>query len=263
MSVVKNENTCNLVVDDAVKITKHMECMKYAVISFISPEDMIKNRMVSDLNSFLYYDVNKQILDVSKEIVSDINTKFKNDLEETTNKLLESVSENEKAVGEILSDYIKKISLNEEYVSTKTLRQYKLDKDELLASFEHFKLTQDKTLEENFVKVHGKGTSIRGFKFRGAYETMEDARERAKYVRDNIEPNINAYVIPAGVWVPFDPNPDAIQDQEYMVEELNDIMGKYKENVEHRNAFFDKRKRELLEEGEKAKLEDIKKKYLE
>ena len=45
------------------------------------------------------------------------------------------------------------------------------------------------------------------------------------------------------LWVPWDPNPDVAQDQEYMLDELNNLMGQYKENVESVKEVFDEENR--------------------
>jgi hypothetical protein len=60
-----------------------------------------------------------------------------------------------------------------------------------------------------------------------------------------------------GYWLPWNPNADAIQDQDYMLPELNDLMEKYQRNVEQRNEFFDKNKRSQMENSKTGRNEQL------
>jgi hypothetical protein len=52
-----------------------------------------------------------------------------------------------------------------------------------------------------------------------------------------MDPDHNIYVGQVGKWLPWDPSPAAIPDQEYAEEQLNTLMKKYKENEEAREQF--------------------------
>jgi hypothetical protein len=46
---------------------------------------------------------------------------------------------------------------------------------------------------------------------------------------------------------------DEVQDQDYMLPQLNELMGKYHEGAHARDAHYSERKREMQEAGEKGK----------
>ena len=137
-------------------------------------------------------------------------------------------------------------------------------------SYEFAKLLpdDDSTLVtyKDFKSKFGEGTSIRGIKNRGSFEDLNEAKSRASFCQ-NLEPAVDTFVAPLGHWLPLDISPDSIKDQEYQVEELNNLMHKYNENVEQRNDFFNKRRTQMIEESnekkEKNKKEELLKRYKE
>ena len=46
--------------------------------------------------------------------------------------------------------------------------------------------------------------------------------------------------------MPWDPSPDAVQDSEYMLPELNKMMNKYNEQNKNKEIMFEERKNELM-----------------
>ena len=53
-----------------------------------------------------------------------------------------------------------------------------------------------------------------------------------------------------GKWIPWDPNPNDIADQEYAEDQLNTLMKKYKENEEAREQFHtEQRKKSRQQRG--------------
>jgi hypothetical protein len=49
-----------------------------------------------------------------------------------------------------------------------------------------------------------------------------------------------------GAWLPWDPEPEEVQDQQYYNDQLNKLMGSYRENAAKRDAFFEEEKRQKL-----------------
>jgi hypothetical protein len=60
-----------------------------------------------------------------------------------------------------------------------------------------------------------------------------------------MEPAHHIFVVPNGVWFPIDIEADEVQNQEHMLRELNDLMGKYYEGVNARNQHFQERTAEM------------------
>ncbi len=91
-------------------------------------------------------------------------------------------------------------------------------------------------LEDDFYAKNNFQTTMRGLKIRGSYSQKEEAEARAKKLQ-KMDPDHNIYVGQVGKWLPWDPSPAAIPDQEYAEEQLNNLMKKYKENEEAREQF--------------------------
>lgn len=229
----------------------------WVCVSFVSPDDMIKKRFIFEANRFLYHDVNKQIMDTTAQVVTDINRAFEKSLGKKIESYASSKNEVYKAAAEILKDVKSAVQLNEEDFVTKVLRTYRIDEQELLDRFEVYKMGNNKELEADFDKENNNATSVRGFKVRGCYEDLLDAKARCKMLRDEIEPSISVYTIPLGYWCPWDPNPDSVQDQDYMLPELNDLMGKYQRNVEQRNEFYHKRKQMMIDDANSSRTDKL------
>jgi len=244
MSIVNNPKLVNLIPDDDHVLNHHVGTLKWAVVKFISPENNIQKKYLYDLNRFLYNDVNKQLVDMSNCIVSNINNDFSTRLQRKIDSLQH---ENQKELVDCLTEIKKELKLDDEFHATSVLRQYRIDQQDLKDRFDTYCLENRLALERDFAREVTPQTSIRGFKVSGASEELAEARSRAKHVNQDIEPYIHSYVVPMGRWVPWDPNPDAIQDQEYMLDELNNLMGQYKENAEAKNEVFQKRKTEMID----------------
>jgi len=102
-------------------------------------------------------------------------------------------------------------------------------------------------------------TTMHTLKVRGTYDTYEDAKKRADFLR-NIDSNINVYVGEVGKWLPFEDNPENAKDHDYQNKRLNSMMKGYLENQEKAKEFHEQRKNEMImrtiketEEKEKRK----------
>ena len=101
-------------------------------------------------------------------------------------------------------------------------------------------------------------TSTRGVKVRGVFESLKEAQRKAK-VLQNRDPTFHVFVGQVGYWLPWDPNPDNIENQEYAEQHLNEIVKKYKENRQTKdqvwNADLQKRIQATKEEGQRGAIE--------
>ena len=73
------------------------------------------------------------------------------------------------------------------------------------------------------------------------------------------EPNFHVFIGQVGYWLPWDPEADRVQDEVYLNSQLNDMMGKYKENEVNKDMFYADQKLDKMkaakEDVEKAKRE--------
>lgn len=247
-------NAEHLLVDPPVVIDckKPTMTQNYFVASFISPEDRIKQRFIYEANRFLYHDINKQIIDTTSNLTKTLNSEFNKLLEVKINSYKSSNDPIYKAVAEVLDTSRQELQLNEDEQINKTLRTYKIDQEELIDRFETYKIQNNKELEAEFNNKYTEETSVRGFKVRGVYEDLTDAKARANHLQKNVESFVHTFVGPVGYWVPFDPNADAVQDQEYMIPELNNLMSQKKRNSEQKDEFFAKRKQMMTDNAQQS-----------
>ena len=103
-------------------------------------------------------------------------------------------------------------------------------------------------LEDAFHKDNQFQTSVRGLKVRGTYSTMEEASIRSK-VLQRLDQTHHVFVAPVGYWLPWDPDADQIEQQEYQEEQLNELMKNYKENDVKRNIYYENEKKEMKDKA--------------
>ena len=130
---------------------------------------------------------------------------------------------------------------------------------DLDSKFDEFIADNESKLEKDFFKQEDFQTTIRGVKVRGTYDSYKEAEIRAK-VLQKLDPSFHVYVGQVGYWLPWDPNPNNVDKQEYMENELNMLMKEYKKNEQQRDVFYAEqtqtRKKAAMEENEKRKSEE-------
>lgn len=115
-------------------------------------------------------------------------------------------------------------------------------------AYETFLFKHKKRLDEQFFADNAFRTTVQGLKVRGVYDTYAEALGRAKTLQ-KIDPSFNVYVGQVGFWLPWDPEPQEVQDQEYADEQLNTLMKKYKENESQRDEYYAQTKKDRLGAG--------------
>lgn len=113
-------------------------------------------------------------------------------------------------------------------------------------------------LETEFYESNDFRTSVRGIKVRGVYETLKEANIRAKVLQKR-DPSFHVFVGQVGYWLPWDPDSDKVENQEYQEQHLNELVKNYKQNLEQKDEYFETVKNEKIrkakEEVEKLKAE--------
>lgn len=208
-------------VEDYLHEDPEISHQKYVCLSFISPEDAIKKKEIFFMDEF-FKSMSKEL----NEIVDYIKREYPN--EETT---LTSIKER-----------------YEYFFNSDFSEQYK------------FFVNNNKQLESKYFEQNNFQTTIRGIKVRGSYETVPEAKNRAKNLNRQ-DPNHNVFIAQVGTWCPWSPNMDEIKEQEYANNQLNSLMGKYNENRDQVDEVFDARTKKMIDEN-KAKQHD-KKKFVE
>jgi len=117
------------------------------------------------------------------------------------------------------------INLSEDYIN-------KLDE-----KYKDFLYSREETLEKDFYENNDFRTTIRGLKVRGVYDSVKEANMRAAKLQKK-DKNFNVYVGQVGYWLPWDPEPHQVGEQEYFESDLNQLVKKYKENQEAKETHF-------------------------
>lgn len=132
--------------------------------------------------------------------------------------------------------------------------------------YNDWKFNKNNDLELEFSEVNDYATSMRGVKVRGTYETLREAKKRAQLLQKK-DRNFNVFVGQVGYWLPWDPEANDIEEQEYQEGRLNELMKKYQENADNRDFMYEQDKDERLkrareevrrrkEEAERARREE-------
>lgn len=124
----------------------------------------------------------------------------------------------------------------------------KLDYDTLKTQFDDFMYTRVADYEKEFHEQQEFRTTVRGLKVRGSYDSRGEANMRAQALRRK-DPNFHVYVAQVGMWLPWDPEADNIEDQEYQEGELNTLVKKYKENEIKKDLHYEEQKQERMKEA--------------
>jgi hypothetical protein len=106
----------------------------------------------------------------------------------------------------------------------------------LKEAFDTFLFTNKAKLEDEFYAKNEFQTTVRGLKIRGVYGSQAEAVARSKKLQ-RMDTLHNIFLDEVGKWLPWDPEPNDVAEQEYAEEELNTLMKKYKENEEAREQF--------------------------
>jgi hypothetical protein len=106
-----------------------------------------------------------------------------------------------------------------------------------------FKYANEEVIEAKFHEENNFQTSVRGVKIRGSYNTLREAQIRAK-VLQRMDPSFHIFVGQIGYWLPWDPTADKVENQEYLNNQLNDMVKKYKVNEAKRDEFYEQQKQD-------------------
>jgi hypothetical protein len=227
---LKSDGNINPKYVDVLDEDKPVAGQKYACVSFISPEKIIKQRELFEFQTFLkQWDMNKS-LEKFNHFMNFISYKYNLKFDDLTTDLKEFCKE---------------------------------EKDKLFLStledeFKTFVDANEEKMHEDFNKQHNFQTSVRGLKIRGSFPSQQEAELRCKMLRE-VDPNHDVFVGPIGSWMPFHPEAYKTGRVEYLEDELNQLMQEKDKNEKTAKVEFDKRVRESKEHA----IEDNKKKAVE
>lgn len=211
---------------DLLDEDKPIAGQKFACLSFVSPEDIVKQREMFYFENFVkHWDFHKS-LEKYTQFTNFLSYKYKLDFDKISADLKEFCD-----------------SERDNLIGTTCLDEYKTFID-----------AKEEQLNEEFDKRHEFQTSIRGVKVRGVFPSQQEAEMRCKFLR-NADPNHDVYVGEVGLWMPFHPEAYKTGRVEYMEETLNQLMSEKKTNEEEAKVEFDKRVKESKEKAIRDNME--------
>ena len=113
-----------------------------------------------------------------------------------------------------------------------------------------FNMTYDLLL-----KWHDRSDPKRSFKIRGCYSNWDIANARVDYLRRVHGANHAVFIGHVGKWLPFDPDPNKVENQNFYESQLNELHEGKERNQAKAKEHFETRKQELMR---KARLEGSK-----
>ena len=216
----KKDGTPNPKYIDLLEVDKPIAGQSFGCFSFISPENILKQREMFFFEEFLKkWDMNKS-MEKFHQFLNFVSYKYKLNFEDII-KDFESFVKEER-------ELIVNSSIEDDY---KTF----LDREE-------------EDLEKKFSVKYNFQTSVRGFKARGNFASQEEAELRARLLRET-DPSFDVFVGPIGTWLPWEPEAYKTGRVEYMEEELNQLANEKKKNESIAKTAFDERIKETKQKA--------------
>jgi hypothetical protein len=211
---------------DLLEEDKPISGQKFVCVSFVSPENILKQKNHFFFQEFLkHYDFSKSVQKFS-QFLNFLSYKYEFNFED------------------VMKDF-------QEYMKTENDT---LTESHVSDEYKNFLDANEDRLHDEFNKEYNFQTSTRGLKIRGTYSTQEEAELRCKLLRE-VDPNHNVYVGPVGMWMPWEPEAYKTGRVEYMEDELNQLMSEKNKNEAAAKQEFEKRvveaKRKAIAENKK------------
>jgi len=190
---------------------------KYCIISFLSPEKVIKQKnefMFEKFVEWMDYEwkikgMEKFMAFLSKKYDLKVDDLFK-DAQEFT---------------KVHNEDVKKTDIKEQFAV--------------------FQLKNEKDLQEMYDNKVEFQTNMRGVKVRRCFASVEETQMFAKVLQRRY-PKDNLFIGKVGAWLPWDPSEHLMPEVEYAEKELNELMRKYKENELNKEMFFAEQRDEAI-----------------
>ena len=228
----------NTVVEDFLEEDTEIPGQRYVLLSFVSPEKVLEKKDIHFFKKFLEsYEVDWKIKNLEKymvDVVKNINDQLDSRIQELekNNQFDQSdiCRKNRVRIDDVMNQYNGFVQKSKADIT----------KTSIVEAYDNFMYSNKTKLEEEFYALNEFRTSVRGIKVRGVYGNHKEAELKAKKLQSKDKYN-NIFVGDVGKWLPWDPQPHEVTDQEYGQEELNNLMRKYKENEDNKDKFFEER----------------------
>ena len=202
--------------EDYLDVDKPLPGQNYYCISFVSPDKVIEQKEL-----FMYYHYEQAFYKKISGMVDSALTNIINNCDDVKVDISDIV----KLKKSVLA------ACKEEQVAWPQFKE----------KFDDFRFRDEEKIGEVFDKQNNFRTSVRGVKIRGVFDTKREADVRAAVLQRQ-DPLFDVFVGQVGYWCPWDPNPQKIDDIEYLNNDLNKLVKEYKANEAKKDQFYQEQK---------------------
>ena len=197
--------------EDFLEVDQPIPGQSYVCLSFVSPEKTIVNK-----EQWMFYNYHQYVIGEYHKIFQNL-----------TEKMLES--------GDDTVPVTSVVDLMKRMKRVFDVNQVEYEKWKELT--EDFRFREGDALGRKFDEQNNFQTSVRGVKVRGVDDTYREAEIRSK-VLQRMDNRFDVFIGQVGYWLPWHPDVNKIQDQEYINDELNTLVKEYKNNESKRDMFY-------------------------
>jgi hypothetical protein len=197
--------------EDFLEVDQPVPGQSYVCLSFVSPEKSLVNK-----EQWMFYNYHQYVIG-------------------EYNKIFQTLSEKMLESGDDTVPVASVVDLMKRMKRVFDVNQVEYEKWKELT--EDFRFREGDALGRKFDEQNNFQTSVRGVKVRGVYDTYREAEIRSK-VLQRMDSRFDVFIGQVGYWLPWHPDVNKIQDQEYMNDELNTLVKEYKNNEAKRDIFY-------------------------
>lgn len=245
--------------EDFLEEDPEIRSQKFVLLSFLSPENVLEKKDDFFFGEFVkQYEIDYKIRNLETFLVSvvrGINDKLTKEADkmdasgvDLSGAALTALNEasalcrkSRLNIGGILETYSGYVKENDKEIRKTSIKE----------AYDDFLFKNQAKLEEEFFAKNEFRTSIRGLKVRGVTGTHGEAVAMSKKLQrsDTIH---NIFLGEVGKWLPWDPKPHQVAEQEYAEDQLNTLMKRYKDNEDARDKFVSEQRQELSKGAKKG-----------
>ena len=225
---------------------KEIPGQHYVALSFLSPNAVLENKEIHLFTEFLKdYEIQYKIKSTETFVMGQVAA-LQTALSSVQDRLIELQARTTplettdlSGVAAIVGDLRKTLTADAVTAMEAHVKANMADfkKGAIKEAYDTYMYKNKKKLEDDFFAANSFRTTVQGLKVRGVYDTYGEAVNRAKTLQ-KLDPSFNVYVGQVGFWLPWDPEPHTVADQEYADDQLNQLMKKYKENEATRDELY-------------------------
>jgi hypothetical protein len=245
--------------EDFLEEDPEIRSQKFVLLSFLSPENVLEKKDEFFFGEFVkQYEIDYKIRNLETFLVSvvrGINDKLTKEADKmdasgvdlsgaaltALNDAAALCRKSRLNIGGILETYSGYVKENDKEIRKTSIKE----------AYDDFLFKNQNKLEEEFFAKNEFRTSIRGLKVRGVTGTHGEAVAMSKKLQrsDTIH---NIFLGEVGKWLPWDPKPHQVAEQEYAEDQLNTLMKRYKDNEDARDKFVSEQRQELSKGAKKG-----------